>query len=264
MGPAPAAWRRDRLPQQDRASLRVFLDRLNLRSDLTSVEQRAVLDLPGFPVELEANIDHIALGEVTEFASLVVTGVLGRFGQNARGDRQITALHVPGDMANLQSVVEPRATSALQALCLTRILKIPHHALRSAAARHPALAEALWRDCMVDAAILSQWVVNIGRRDAVGRIAHLLCETATRQGIHGIRPGSFEFPLTQNQIADATGMTSVHVNRTLKALRSVVTLAGRSAHVLDWAGLVELADFDPAYLQRGMAPSGRLRIARPD
>lgn len=249
---------------QNRAALQVFLDRLNLRSHLTPVEQQAVLDLPAFPADLKANIDHVALGELTEFASLVVTGVLGRFGQNARGDRQITALHIPGDMANLQSVVEPRATSALQALSRMMILKVPHQALRSAAARHPALAEALWRDCMVDAAILSQWVVNIGRRDAAGRIAHLLCETATRRGVREIQALSFEFPLTQIQIADATGMTSVHVNRTLKALRSVVTLAGRTAHVLDWPQLVRLADFDPAYLQRAMEPGGRLRIALTD
>lgn len=252
------------MPHQNRAGLQVFLNRLNLRSQLTPAEQQAVLDLPAFPAELEANIDHVALGEMTEFASLVVAGVLGRFGQNARGHRQIMALHVPGDMANLQSVVEPRATSALQALSRTRILKIPHQALRSAAARHPALAEALWRDCMVDAAILSQWVVNIGRRDAAGRIAHLLCETATRLGAHETRAVSFEFPLTQNQIADATGMTSVHVNRTLKALRSVVSLAGRAAHVLDWDQLVRVADFDPAYLQREVAPGERLRIALAD
>lgn len=252
------------MPHQDRAGLQVFLHRLNLRSHLTPVEQQAVLDLPAFPAELEANIDHVALDEMTEFASLVVTGVLGRFGQNARGDRQITALHVPGDMANLQSVVEPRATSALQALCRTKVLKVPHHALRSAAARHPALAEAFWRDCMVDAAILSQWVVNIGRRDAAGRIAHLLCETATRQSVRETRADTFEFPLTQNQIADATGMTSVHVNRTLKALRSLVALTGRSARVLDWAQLSALADFDPGYLQRDVPSDDRLRIAPAD
>lgn len=249
------------MPHQNRADLQVFLDRLNLRSRLRLDEQQAVLNLPAYAAQVDANADHVALGEMTEFASLVVTGVLGRFGQNAQGDRQITALHVPGDMANLQSVVEPRATSALQALSRTKILKIPHQALRSAAARHPALAEALWRDCMVDAAILSQWVVNIGRRDAAGRIAHLLCETAMRQGVREIGAVSFDFPLTQNQIADATGMTSVHVNRTLKTLRSVVTLAGRSVQVHDWSELVRQADFDAAYLQRDIGPGDKLRIA---
>jgi len=145
-----------------------------------------------------------------------------------------------------------------------QVLKIPHHALRSAAARYPAVGEAFWRDCMVDAAILSQWVVSMGRRDAVGRIAHLLCETATRQGVRESRSNCFGFPLTQNQIADATGMTSVHVNRTLKALRPAATLAGRSVHILDWDRLVGFADFDPTYLQRGVAPGDRLRIAEAD
>lgn len=252
------------MSHENRIGLQAFLNRLNLRSNLTPVEQQAVLDLPASPAQLEPNADHVALDEATGFASLVVTGVLGRFGQNARGERQITALHVPGDMANLQSVVEPRATSPLLALCRMQVLKIPHHALRSAAARHPAVGEAFWRDCMVDAAILSQWVVNMGRRDAVGRMAHLLCETATRQGVRESRSNCFGFPLTQNQIADATGMTSVHVNRTLKALRPAATLAGRSVHILDWERLVGLADFEPTYLQRSVAPDDRLRIAEAD
>lgn len=250
------------MPQKNTANLQHFLDRLNLRSVLYADEQQAVLDLPSYTAQVTANHDHVALDEVTEHATLIVSGMLGRFGQNANGDRQITALHIAGDMANLQSVVEPRATSALQAMCTSTILRIPHDALRAMTGRHPALSEALWRDCMVDAGVLSQWVVNVGRRNATCRIAHLLCETATRYRAlgegHAMR---FEFPLTQSQIADATGITSVHVNRTLKALGDVVRVTRNTVQILDWDGLVRKGEFDADYLQANVKLAQRMRIA---
>jgi CRP-like cAMP-binding protein len=109
-----------------------------------------------------------------------VDGLVGRFDQNSLGARQITAFHIAGDMADLHSVVQPKATSALQALSTTTLLQVAHRDLRGIAARYPAIAEALWRDCIVDGAILAQWIVNVGRRDSKTRIAHLLCETAVR------------------------------------------------------------------------------------
>ena len=166
-------------------------------------------------------------------------------------------------MPNLHSLVQPRATSALQALTTTTILKIPHRVLRAVAARYPAVAEAFWRDCMVDAAILSQWVVNVGRRDAKTRIAHLLCETAVRFSANGRSDAAgFEFPVTQVHLADATGLTSVHVNRTLKALKSegVVDVATRRVRILNWDVLARLGDFDPDYLQTDIRPEERIRI----
>ena len=124
-------------------------------------------------------------------------------------------------MADLHSVVQPEATSALQALSTATILCVPHDAVRRTAVAHPALAEALWRDCMVDASILAQWVVNVGRRDARARIAHVLCEVALRVGAAPAKGEIiFPFPVTQTQLADVTGLTAVHVNRTLQGLRA--------------------------------------------
>lgn len=134
-----------------RIDLYKFLDRLLMRSVLTEQEQNAVLDLPCHFAEVKANRDFVGLRQITDHASLVVAGIVGRFDQCRDGSRQITAVHLPGDMANLHSVVEPEATSALQALSATTILRLPHSAIRAAAARLPALAEALWRDSMVDA-----------------------------------------------------------------------------------------------------------------
>lgn len=189
--------------------------------------------------------------------------IAGRFGQDFDGARQITALHIAGEMADLHSVVQPKGCSALQALSTLTMLRVPHRAVRAAAGRYPAIAEALWRDSSVDAAVLSQWVVNVGRRDARTRIAHLLCEMATRYKAHASgNQVSFEFPATQIHMADAAGLTAVHVNWTLKSLRNaeLVAICGRTVHILDWDELARIGEFDPAYLQTKIKPEERFRI----
>ena len=249
--------------QHTQPNLQRFLDRLTGRSLLSEEEQQAILSLPAYATQVQANRDFVGVDQITDHVSLVVSGVVGRFGQNSEGARQITALHIAGDMADLHSVVQPRTISALQALSTATILRIPHRALRASAARYPAVAEALWRDCMVDAAILSQWVVNVGHRNARTRIAHLLCETAVRSRGEGqSEAAEFEFPLTQAHLADATGLTSVHVNRTLKAMREtgVVTVSNKMVRIFDWPELARLGDFDATYLQADIKPEERIRI----
>ena len=248
----------------NRPNLQRFLDRLNSRSILTSEEQQAVLDLPGQAEQVRANEDFVSLGERVDHSCLMVAGIVGRFDQNGEGIRQITAMHLPGDMCDLYSVVQPVPTSALQALSVATILRIPHTAIRSVAAHYPAVAEALWRDCMVDASILCEWVVNVGRRDARMRIAHLLCEMANRLGAmtSGMDDIVFDLPVTQTQLADATALTPVHVNRTLQALRAqgLVNWHQRVVRLPRLQALKEVAEFDSDYLQSDVRPEQRLRI----
>jgi CRP-like cAMP-binding protein len=194
---------------------------------------------------------------------VVIEGIVARFGQNSEGERQIIALHIEGDAPDLHTVVLPSDTVPLHALSKSTILRIPHSALRELAAKYPAVAEAFWRHCSVDAAITARWVVNVGRRDAKTRISHLLCEMVVR---HGLSTGEGEltvpFPLTQVQLADVTGLTAVHVNRTLKALAAegIVTLSSRAARIPNWQQLVERGEFDPGYLQAGPRSGKPLRI----
>ena len=255
--------RESELPSSNRHNLQKFLDRLTRRSVLTREEQEAVLGLPAFASHVQSNRDFVRLGEQLDHSCLVVAGYVGRFDQNANGARQITALHVPGDMADLHSVVQPEATSALQALSTATILRIPHSSVRETAACYPAIAEALWRDCMVDSAILAQWVVNVGRRDAKCRIAHLLCEIATRLGVAPAKGEiMFPFPVTQTQLADVTGLTAVHVNRTIQAMRREELADVRvNARIFDWDALVEVGEFDADYLQVKVKPQRRLPFA---
>ena len=244
-----------------KANLHGFLARLTSRSFLNEQEQQALLDIPVFAEQIEAKCDFVGLGDRTEHSTLVIHGVVGRFDQNARGARQITAIHITGDMANLGSVVHPKAMSALQALSPSTILHVPHVELRRVAARYPAIAEAFWRDCTVDAVITSQWIMNVSRRDAKTRLAHLLCELGVRfrQGsdTHSV---SFPLPVTQVQLADATGMSAVHMNRSVQALARVVALAGGRVEIVEWAKLCEMGDFDPDYLHANVSPEDRPRL----
>jgi CRP-like cAMP-binding protein len=236
----------------DPSALQPFLDKLVSRSNVGSAEQQAILELPAYPSQVQTNRDFVRIGERVHHACFVVAGLVGRFGQNRNGNRQITAVHIPTDMVDLHSVVAPDACSALQALSVTTILRVPHEALRDAARRYPAIAEAFWRECVVDAAVLAEWVVNVGRRDAKSRIAHLLCEVACRMEGAGEKVGfDFPFPATQTHMADMTGLTSVHVNRSLRALRAenIVDVRHRTIHILDWKRLAAIGDFDSSYLR---------------
>lgn len=247
-----------------RSTLQPFLDRLTSRSALTDEEQQAVLDLPGQALQVQRNRDFVRLWEQVDHACLVVAGMVGRFEQDEQGIRQITALHVPGDMCDLHSVVQPFTSSALQALSTSTIFRVPHTSIRAAAGRYPALAAALWRDCMVDASILSEWVMNVGRRDAKTRVAHLICEMATRLGVIKDEDDvMFDFAVSQMQLADATALTAVHVNRTLQSLRADGLVEWRASVVQlpRWKALVALAGFDPAYLHLEREPRPPLQLA---
>jgi len=152
-------------------------------------------------------------------------------------------------MANLQTLVDPCASAALQALSNVTVLRISHIALREVVRDYPALLGAFWRDCIIDAALLSEWVANIGRRHARARLAHLMCEMAVRLGAKSGDSFAFHFPLTQQQLADATGLTSVHINRVAKDLRedSLVEIGHGWVRVLNWKRLVKIADFSEEY-----------------
>jgi CRP-like cAMP-binding protein len=250
--------------QQTSFDLQPFVDRLTSRSVLSEAEQEAILGLPTRAVQAARGQDFVRLGDRVHHACFIVDGLVGRFDENSNGARQITALHISGDMPDLLSVVQPTATSALQALSTTTILQIAHHDLRQVAATHPAIAEAFWRDCMVDAMIMAQWVVNVGRRNAQARIAHLLCEMAVRTKAD-LTASQVRFDLRMNQenLADATGLTAVHVNRSLMALREIgVTHRSGTVWVEDWKRLVDAGDFDPSYLQTDIEPAERIRIVQ--
>ena len=236
----------------ERAGLELFLRRLLLRSVLSEKEQQQVLALPGQTFEVPPNREFVRMGEQVEHACLLLEGLAARFAQTSSGNRQIIALHLPGDMVDLHSVVSPRTILALEALARSAIYRIPHSALIEAAEAYPALGRAFWRDGIIDSAIAAQSMLSLGRRKAVSRLAHLYCELAVRSQILGrsLEQG-FLFDASQYHIADMLGLTPVHVSRTLRTLRDeeLVEVTGRLVRILDWQRLSRLAEFDPSYLQ---------------
>ncbi|WP_114951484.1 Crp/Fnr family transcriptional regulator [Sphingosinicella terrae] len=232
--------------------LSLFLGRLLRRSELAQAERQAVLGLKSQVAQVRAHRDIVLLGDQVNSCCLVVDGLAARFDQLADGRRQLTALHIPGDICDLQSVVAPVASWGIEALTTTTVLHVPHAELKRVASEHPGLALAFWRDTIADASILAKWVVNLGRKSAQSRIAHLLCEMGVRMEQAGLgRRAAFAFDITQNQLADAMGLTAVHVNRTLQAMRgdALVRFAGRTVELHDWDRLARIAEFDPAFLQ---------------
>jgi len=169
------------------------------------------------------------------------------------GERQIISIHIPTEFIDLQNGILGTADHNVQSLNHSEVAAVPRSALMELADKSASARLAMWIDTLIDASIFREWVVNVGRRDARARIAHLLCELALRLERTGAgRDGSFDLPLTQEQLADATGLTAVHTNRTLQSLRreGLIQLSNGILRVLDWEGLRKVGDFDELYLHQ--------------
>ena len=156
-----------------------------------------------------------------------------------------------GDLADLQNSLLGTADHNLQALTHVEVALIPVEAIQEIAFARPAVGRAMWYETLVDASIFREWTLNVGRRDARTRAAHMLCEFALRLEAAGLGERChYELPMTQEQLADALGLTSVHTNRTLMGLGEdgLITRTQRSVRIDDWPRLMRRGDFDPAYL----------------
>jgi CRP-like cAMP-binding protein len=234
------------------AALDLFIDRLAALSPLSSEERAAIAGIGAQPLEVRANGDIFPVRASGDHACLIVEGLAARFAQARSGERQLLALHLAGDMVGLQSAASPGVYFPTQALCAVKALCLSVIELRTLAHAYPAISRAFWAYSAVDAAVLARWTANLGRKSAQGRMAHLLCEIGMRREQHG--QGSrfeFMFEATQTHLADALGMTSVHVNRTVRALREagLVSVTGRRVRILDWPRLAAIGEFKPDYLQ---------------
>lgn len=198
-----------------------------------------------------------ALGERPDASTLLISGVCARMNVLQDGSRSITQLSLAGDFVDLHSLLIPRMDYATLALTDCWISRAPHGRIRALVERCPHLARLLWLETTIDGSIHRQWLHRMATQDALGRLAHLICETEARLAVVDlVDEDSFDFPLTQVDLADCLGLSTVHVNRTLMALRRLGLLDWRAGRMqlLDRAGLQRLAEFDPAYLRLDRAP----------
>lgn len=232
---------------------------------LSEDERHAIQGLPRTYRRLAAREDITSEGHGSSQCSVILDGWACRFKTLQDGRRQILSLHLPGDIPDLQKLHLLAMEHSLGALTECTVACIPHHALRGLTEHFPAIAAALWRDTLLDAAILREWMVNIGRRSSTGRIAHLLCEIYTKLTAIGLaQDGRCRFPLTTGDLADATGLTAGDAGQVLRDLRArgLISLAGDELVIENWRALSELVGFDPTYLY--LAPSMAGRTGLPD
>lgn len=199
----------------------------------------------------EAGTDIIREGERPEHVNLFLAGWAYRYKQLEDGRRQIVAFFVPGDLCDLHVFVLREMDHAIGAITPVRLAQVPREMLIGLMDRHPRVTRALWWETLVDAAIQREWTFNLGRRTALERLAHLLCELFIRLRATGLTDGdSCAFPVTQVELADATGLTNVHVNRTLREMRAsgLIVLKGRQLTIPHLWALQKAALFNPNYL----------------
>jgi CRP-like cAMP-binding protein len=232
-------------------SLNRLIRKLETITSLSEDERQAILDLPVRIADLGADADIVREGDRPSQCCLLVDGFLCRYKNLLDGKRQILAFYVPGDIPDLLSLHIEVMDHSLSAIAPSRVAYIPHDALRRLVNENPRIAAAFWRDTLVDASIFREWIVNVGSRDAYSRIAHLICEVYLKLKAVGLVNGStFDFPVTQTEIGDATGLSTVHVNRTVMELRGdgLITLEKGRCAILSHQKLEDAAMFDPAYL----------------
>lgn len=228
-----------------------FLRKMSMHAELSAAECTRLLAMAGRPRQVPQRSAIIDERDTVREACVLVEGHAFRHKTLADGSRQILSFHFPGDVIDLNSTLLPTADHGITALTDAVVAPLRHDEIIAAMAAHPGIAQAFWRETLVDGAIFREWLLNIGRRDAFGRLAHLLCETALRSSAAGVgRASRFEFPVTQTELADATAMTAVHVNRTLQRLRGegLVAMQGREVRIERWDALVDAAGFDRGYL----------------
>jgi CRP-like cAMP-binding protein len=234
-----------------------LLQTLELRDTLTAEEREAVLNAPSREMDFQAGQDIVKEDARPTESSLIVSGLAARYKVLAAGGRQFTALHVPGDFVDLHSLLLKKMDHAVLALAPTRVAKVAHGTLRQITVDFPHLSRLLWLTTLVDGAIHREWILSMGRRQAPARLAHLICELFIRLKAVGRVDGlSFSLPLTQSQMGDVVGVSSVHMNRTLQDLRrdGMITWRGQTVTINDWERLRSFAEFDSAYLSLERVP----------
>jgi CRP-like cAMP-binding protein len=225
--------------------------KIERRVPLAPADREALLGLPNLVRRIAAGAHIVRDGDRPDHCTLLLSGFAFRHKITGNGGRQIIAVHMPGDFLDLQNSLLSVADHNVQALTAAEAAYIPRDSIRELAYERPAVAVGLWADTLVDSAIFREWVVNVGRRDARARVAHMLCEFSTRLEAAGLaRDRRYELPMTQEQLADAVGLTSVHVNRVLRQLgeEGLIERQRRVIVILDWARMRDVGDFNDRYL----------------
>jgi CRP-like cAMP-binding protein len=200
---------------------------------------------------VEARRDLISEGDKPRYVHLVLDGWGCRYKQLPDGKRQIVSLFVPGDFCDVNVYILKYMDHSIGAITRLKVAMITPDEMNLLTNERPRITQALWWHELVTQAIQREWTLNLGQRSAYERLAHLLIELYIRLRTVGrAHDGRCDFPLTQNDLADATGLTAVHVNRTLQELRrdNLIELDRKQLQILDLQRMMDISMFNPNYL----------------
>jgi CRP-like cAMP-binding protein len=240
-------------PRLARRETDLLMRKLESIGTLSAEQREALRRLEASVVSVGAHEDIVREGDRPSSVNLLLHGLLCRYKIVADGKRQIMSFHIPGDIPDLPALFVPVMDHNVSSLVPSQLALIPRAAMLALFAEQPQLAYLFWRDTLIDAAVFREWMVGIGRRSAFKRIAHLFCEMVVRMQAVGLSSNySIELPLTQADIADALGLSTVHVNRTLQEIRRAGLIKFDRGKLLavDWPGLRQAGEFEQSYLHK--------------
>ena len=227
------------------------LRKLERRAPLNASDKEAVASLSFSQKTYEPGSYLAREGAIAEAVTVILEGFAYRQKLTREGNRQIVSVHIPGDFVDLENSLLKVADHNVQALTRCEVAVIPVSDIITLIDTHPRVGRALWVDTLIDASIYREWITNVGRRRAKQRLGHLLCEFAARMRTAGLGTDEgYRLPMTQEQLGDATGLTPVHINRSLKALEEENLIVRRRHYIgiPDWDRLRKASDFSELYL----------------
>ena len=221
------------------------------RDALSEEERQVIEDAVSTVRQVPARMPVMRRGDLVSTSAMLIEGFMCRYLDDREGYRQLVSMHVPGDFVDLHGFPMKRLDHDIATLGPCTVAYFEHARLAEIIAEHPRLTRWLWFSTLLDAAIHREWIFRMGRLGADGRVAHFFCELNARlEMVDLAKDGRFALPATQADVAEACGITGVHVNRVLRLMRErgLLLFRGGEVQMLNVPGLTALAEFDPAYL----------------
>jgi CRP-like cAMP-binding protein len=228
-----------------------LISRLERHGPLSEEEKDVLREVTSRVRDYGPRQDIVREGDSPADSCLILEGFACRQNNLADGRRQITAVHIPGDFADLHSFLLGKMDDGVSAVTPCKVALVPHRALREITKNHPHLTRLLWFTTLVDGAVHREWMTGLGRLNARERVAHFFCELFLRlESVGRTQDHSYALPITQSELADAFGLSTVHMNRVLQDLRGeeLISWQGKTLVIHDWKRLQQFAQFDPDYL----------------
>jgi CRP-like cAMP-binding protein len=228
-----------------------------VRDDLSTEEIDLLRSMQINPKQVRKGQEMVEAHSWPKSSCLLLRGIAGREMQRSDGKRQISALHFAGDLVDAHAFVQKQIDHAIVAMSDCVVGYIPHTEIRRVIDASPHLMRMFWLGTAIDGAIERAWISCMGRSPAAEHLAHFVCETYLRMKVAGLADNCrMSLDLTQSQIADCTGMSTVHINRSLQEIRGTELLTWEQKDIVikDWDGLVRFAHFEGTYLNLVKVP----------